>query len=229
MYGFGLGDLMGKDRVPIGNKWRMIMEQKDEDEMRIPVKEMNEEMMEAMIWQKKLLIQKRIPFGEGEWGGYIKDEEKVSQATGGGYQGRQLVERLRTVRVMQDDGGRGVYIEAVTAFNKKVTAFCHSKEVQVNCRREERHDIGCDKKGYLFLKSRNMEEVVLEDELYIKPSHKIKYSQQCEMMKAKVVAGEMWLGLECQSDECSKHTWRAQQLAENFKKGHKGDHMGGFQ
>ena len=138
------------------------------------------------------------------------------------------MERVRTVRVMQDDRGRGVYIEAMTAFNKKVTAFCHFKEVEVSHKKEDRHDMDCNKKGYVFLKWRTLEEVVLEGELCIKPSHKEKYSQQCEMMKAEVVAGEMWLGIECQNGRCSKHTWRAQQLAESLKQGHKGDHKNGF-
>ena len=81
--GFGIGDLMGKNRVPTWNKWRLIMEPEDEAKMRMPIKEMNEEMMEAMIRQKELLIQKKIPFGAGDWGGHIKDEEKVSAAPGG--------------------------------------------------------------------------------------------------------------------------------------------------
>ena len=68
----------------------------------------------------------------------------------------------------------------------------------------------------------------MEGELYVKPSHKERYSQQCEMIKAKLMAGDMWHGIRCQNEDCDKWMWRAQQLAENLKQDHKGDHKGGF-
>ena len=132
------------------------------------------------------------------------------------------------MRVMEDDRGRGAYVEAVTAFKKPKTAFCHFKEVQISCRKEDRHNTDCTEKGHLFINSRNLEEVALEGELYIMSSHKEKYSQQCEVIKARLMEGEMWFGTECPNKDCKRWWWRAQQLAENLKRDHKGDHRGGF-
>ena len=132
------------------------------------------------------------------------------------------------MRVTEDDRGRGVHEEAVTAFKKPITAFCLFKEVQISRREEDRHSTGCTGKGYLFIKSRNLEDVVLEGKLYIKPIHKEKHSQQCEVIKARLVKGEMWFETEGSNKDCKKGTWRARQLAENLKKDHKGDHRGGF-
>lgn len=140
--------------------------------------------------------------------------------------GRQFIEVLKSVRVMQDDRERGVYIEAATAFKKPVTALCHFKEVQVSRSKEDRPSIGCKKKAWLFIKSRKLEDVVLEGELHIKPSHKKKHAQQCEMMKVRLVAGNMWYGIECPKEDCDKWSWRTQQLAENLKRDHEGDHKG---
>ena len=126
------------------------MEPEDEAKFRVPIKGMNDDMMELTIRQQELSIQKKISFEEGEWGGYIKDEKKISAAPGGGFMSRQFVEVVKTVRVMLEDRRRKVYIEAVAAFKKPVTAFCHFKEVPVSRNKEDRHSIGCKKKEFIY-------------------------------------------------------------------------------
>ena len=209
VFGFGSGNLMGGNNMTLWNKWRMVMGPKDEKKFRMPGKDVKDDKMEMMIRQKELSIQKRIPFGEGDWGGYIKDDKKITKAPGGGFRRRQFVEVIKSMRVMQDDRGRGAYVEAVTACKKPITAFCHFKEVQISRRKEDRHNTGCKEKGYSFINSRNLEEVVLEGELFIKPSHKEKYAQQCEVIKARLAEGEMWFGIECPNKDCKRWSWRA--------------------
>ena len=58
------------------------MKPEDERKFKMPVEDMKDGMMEVMIRQKELSIGKQTPFGEGDWGGYIKDDKKITKAQG---------------------------------------------------------------------------------------------------------------------------------------------------
>ena len=48
VHGFGLRDLMRGNKVALWNRWRMMMEPEDEAKFRVPIKGMNDDMMEHL-------------------------------------------------------------------------------------------------------------------------------------------------------------------------------------